>query len=151
MSPEQVVAIRTMIKEAWPYAKLDSDTGDEVWFVILQEYKYKPMYDAVIHFIKGGNKFAPSLPELIKLYEEFNQVELSEVVQFMEEKGYFNDPDGSDAETAMWNHQKRLNKTMMFIESGTVPEWLQRDINKYYRMLHPTKIDGDNKKQLETR
>ncbi|MDR4969083.1 MAG: replicative helicase loader/inhibitor [Acholeplasmataceae bacterium] len=148
MTAEEVVVIRTMINGAYPHSKLEGGTGDEVWYVLLKEYKFKPMYDALIAHIKNGNKFAPTVAELISVYKDYEIVRLNEVVRYMEKRGYFDDPEGSPEEIASWNKYNRLNKTMKFIENNTVPQWLQEDINKYYRELHPLQIDNKETKRI---
>ena len=147
MNSKEVITIRTFIKEAYPYSKLESDTGDDVWFVLLKEYKFATVYETLIEYIKNGNKFAPSIAELIHLSKDKDTLKLNEVVAYMEEKGYFDDEEVLSAEAAMWNKENRLRKTMSYIERGIVPEWLQKDINKYYREMNPLKL-GDEKKQI---
>ena len=141
MTIKEVITLRTFIKESYPYSKLENESGDDVWYVLLKDYKFKNVYEALIDYIKEGNKFAPSIAELISLSKTKEKIFLNEVVQYMDEQGYFDDKKVLNAEVAMWNKESRIKKTMSFIERDAVPEWLQKDINKYYRELHPPKLN----------
>lgn len=149
MTAEEIIIIRTFINEAYPYVKMDKPEGDDVWFVLLQDYKFKKMHNAVVDHIKYNGKFAPSISDLINRYEANKNIELNEVIQYMDDQGCFDDPSDSPAELAIFNHDNRLRKAMMWINNGTVPDWLQKDINKNYKNMKKTRIHNKKVRLLE--
>lgn len=151
MNAKEVIVIRTLIKESYPYVKMDNEQGDEIWFILFQEYQFKPMYEALINYIKQGNKFAPSAAELIKMHDNFNTLLINDVIAAMDVDGYFDDPEGTAAELAMFNHKNRLRKAVMWIERGLGPDWFIKDYLKYYGNMYPQHIGNNSIKKLERR
>jgi hypothetical protein len=148
MKPAEVIIIREIIKESYPYAKMDNERGDDVWYMLLKDYKFEPMNEVLINYIKQGNKFAPSIAELISLYTMFYKQQATGVVAEMDNDGYFDDPPGTAAETAIWNHNNRLRKAIMWSESGNMPDWFREDYMKYKNRLYPQQITTGKAKML---
>ena len=148
MKPAEVIVLREIIKESYPYAKMENERGDDVWYMLLQEYKFQPMHDALIAYIKQGNKFAPGVAELITMYKNFDRLQATGVIAAMDNDGYFNDPEGTPAETAIWNHKNRLRKAIMWSESGVMPDWFRKVYMEYYERLYPQQITTRKAKML---
>ena len=149
MKAKEIIVLKTFITESYPYVKMDNPEGDDVWYIMLKEYKFKKMQKVLMDYIKSGKKFAPGIADLIKLYEDNTIVELNDIISFMEEQGYFDDINPIDAEWAMWNKENRLKKAMMWIENDNVPSWLQKDINKYYKLIKTEKITSGSVAKIE--
>lgn len=150
MTAEGVIALRTIIKETYPLVKMESQEGDEVWYLLLQEYDFEPMQLALLEYIKSGNKFPPSAADLIRLYE-FHDPKTNLLLEYMDSKGYFNDPRGTRADIAQFNYENRKRKAMWWIKNRSIPEWLQKDLDKYSIMMQKewgNKIPIDPKQHL---
>lgn len=68
MNEKQALAIKQYCEGAYPNMKKD-DSTDLVWIDMLQSYDFNGIMQSVKKHIYSGNKFAPSLAELIKGYE----------------------------------------------------------------------------------
>ena len=68
MNDGQALAIKTYCEGAYPNMKKDSN-ADLVWIDMLKDYEYNGILMSVKKHILSGNKFAPSLAEIIKGYE----------------------------------------------------------------------------------
>ncbi|NCC19098.1 MAG: hypothetical protein EOM29_09190 [Bacteroidia bacterium] len=131
MKPAEIVILKEFIKSAYPSYKDESATSDAVWYEMLHDEDYQGAMMAVKKYIREGNKFPPTLAELIKGCEgvvlEFNNA----VLQAMDKDGYFSD----DGEYSDWNYENRKRKAMMWISKDypkeSVPEWFTKDYRKY--------------------
>lgn len=149
MKPTEVIVIREIIKESYPYAKMENVRGDDVWYMLLKEYKFEPMRQVLIEYIKKGSKFAPSIADLISMYSMFYKQQATGIVAEMDNDGYFDDPEGTPAEMAIWNHNNRLRKAIMWSESGNGPDWFKKDYQEYHDKLYPQQIETSTIKRLE--
>lgn len=149
MKAAEVIVLRETIKETYPYAKMDNERGDDVWYMILKEYKFEPMYEALLNYIKQGKKFAPGVADLIAMYNTFYKEQATGIIAEMDTDGYFDDPEGTPAELAIWNHNNRLRKAIMWSKSGNGPEWFMKDYEVYRKRLYPQQIDNSHQKRLQ--
>ena len=96
------------------------------YYEFLQEYNYETFKTAVKNIIRKS-KFMPKINELIEECENYKERTKFEVLDFMKEKGYFK---------SIIEYEKATS----FMERNIVPEWLQRDINEYYKMMKQDKL-----------
>ena len=109
------------------YGKEYSPIECEQHYDFLKEYSYETFVAAIKSIIKKS-KFLPKITELLEECEKYKEHIKFEVLDFMKEKGYFKAPI-------------EYEKASSFMERGIVPEWLQRDINKYYKMMKQEVLD----------
>ena len=68
MDNSQALTIKAYCEGAYPNMKKD-DTYDVVWFDMLKDYQYQGIMQSVKKYIMAGNKFPPTIAELIQGYE----------------------------------------------------------------------------------
>ena len=91
------------------------------YYDFLKEYSDNTLTKAIKNIIRTS-KFLPKINELIDECEKCKEQVRFDVLEFMRQQGYFKDTT-------------EYEKASLFMERGIVPEWLQRDINKYYMMM----------------
>lgn len=152
MEAEQVIMIRAIINESYPYVKMDKQEGDEVWFLMLQDYSYDLMINCLKNYIKNGNKFAPSIAELIELHDKRKESFRHPLVDFMLDKGYFDDVDDKGnkifGEVASWNRDKRVKKHNMWLLEDRVPSIFKADLEKYQKMMQQEELQYTERKMI---
>lgn len=119
MTQEELVKGLTYLGMA--YGKEYSKVECEQHYDFLREYNYETFVKAIKNIIKKS-KFLPKITELLEECDICKEQARFEVLEFMRSKGYFKDTSEYD-------------KASLFMERGLVPEWLQRDINEYYKMM----------------
>ena len=98
-----------------------------LYYDFLKEYSDKTLTAAIKNIIKTS-KFLPKITEIIEECEKCKEQAVFEILDFMNRKGYFKAPIEYD-------------KATLFMERGNVPEWLQKDINEYYKMMNQTTLE----------
>ena len=93
----------------------------ELYYDFLQEFNYQTFVSAIKNLIRRS-KFIPKVNELLEECNNCKEVTKIKVIEFMNSKGYFKTP-------------REYDKTVMWLEKGIVPDWLQSDINKYYKLM----------------
>ena len=66
----------------------------------------------------------------------------------MRESGYFYLSYRPDHKLDEVQATRNYMKVLSFIERGIIPDWLQEDINYYYRKMNNIKIEGKANKLL---
>lgn len=115
--------------------KDDDESSDAVWFDMLRNEDYQGIMLALKSYIRAGNKYPPSIGELLKGYDnqilEFNNA----VLETMERDGYFADSEVTDPEVARFNYENRKRKAMMWASRDYpkehIPEWFLKDYKSY--------------------
>lgn len=115
--------------------KDDDESSDAVWFDMLRNEDYQGIMLALKSYIRAGNKYPPSIGELLKGYDnqilEFNNA----VLETMERDGYFADGEAVDSEVARFNYDNRKRKALMWASKDYpkehVPEWFLKDYKAY--------------------
>lgn len=152
MKAEQVIMIRAIVNESYPYVKMDKEEGDEVWFLMLQDYNYELIQKSLIEYIKNGNKFAPSIADLIRLHDAKKENFRHPLIEFMFDKGYFDDIDGDGNkiynELASWNRDKRVKKHNMWLLEDRMPPIFKDDIEKYRKMMEQEELQYAERKLI---
>lgn len=125
MTEQELVKGLTYLGTAYgkEYTKLEC----EQHYDFLKEYSYETFVAAIKSIIKKS-KFLPKITELLEECENYKEQKRFEVLEFMKEKGYF-------------KHPNEYEKATSFMEKGIIPEWLQNDINKYYKQMVNNKLE----------
>lgn len=114
------------------YKQEFSKTETEVYYDFLKEYSYQTFVNAIKNIIKTS-KFLPKINEIIEACESCKEHIKFEVLEYMNNAGYFKSPI-------------EYEKATLFMERGVVPSWLQEDINKYYKNMLGSRLE--HKEQL---
>lgn len=134
MKQSEVIIIRRYIKNSFSIMKDDDDSSDAVWFDMLQHEDYNGILSSLKRYIRDGNKYPPSIGELIKGYNvmvlEFNNA----VLDAMDKDGYFSSGD-DDPTVERLNYDKRKRKAIMWASKDypkeAVPDWFLKDYKDY--------------------
>jgi len=134
MTREQVLSIKKYVEGAYQTVKSDID-NDLVWIDMLKNEEYYGILESAKKYIRAGNKFPPTIGELIQGYEividEFNKI----VFDMMADDGYFVDRVSKDQEVREWNTQKRTKQTKIWLSKNYpkeyIPQWFLDDWQKY--------------------
>ena len=119
MKKEEMVKGLTYLGLAYNYQYTQEEC--ELYYDFLQDYHYQTFVAAVKNLIRRS-KFIPKVNELIDECNNCKEVSKIKVIEYMNSKGYF-------------KTSREYDKTIVFMERGIVPDWLQADINKYYKMM----------------
>lgn len=121
------------------YGKEYSQAETQQMYEFLKEYNYQTMINAVNSIIRKS-KFAPKISELIEECENCKSTTRFKVVKYMKDSGYFKicEYGEIDDEHAARNYEK----VMRWLERGIVFDWLQEDINYYYKLMKQEKLSG---------
>lgn len=124
------------------YGKTFTQQECELHYDFLREYNYETFVKAIKNIIKKS-KFLPKINELIDECNNCKQNIKYEVVKFMLKSGYFKkgDYEELDFEQELRNYEK----TKKFINENNVPEWLQKDINYYYKLMKQDRLVNNQK------
>lgn len=125
MTKEELVKGLTYLGTA--YGKEYTTIELEQHYDFLREYSYETFVAAIKSIIRKS-KFLPKITELLEECEKFKEQIKFNVIEFMNSKGYF-------------KHIREYEKATDFMTRGIVPEWLQEDINKYYKMMKQETLD----------
>lgn len=127
------------------YNKEYSQAETMQMYEFLKEYNYQTFTKAIKNIIKTS-KFVPKIADLIEESEKQKETKRIEVIEYMRKSGYFNTSSYGeiDEDHATLNY----NKTIMWLEQGTVPSWLQEDINRYYRKMDKVQLQHEQNNLL---
>jgi hypothetical protein len=125
MKQEELVKGLTYLGAA--YGKEYSKMECEQHYDFLQEYSYDTFVTAIKNIIRTS-KFLPKITELMEACESAKGQVKFEVIEYMNSIGYFKSPI-------------EYEKATHFMESGIVPEWLQKDINEHYKMMINNRLE----------
>lgn len=90
----------------------------KIYYDFLKKYDYE-IYKISIKNIIKQESFAPKINKIIEECEKNEDKIEYMVIEKMKEKGYF-------------KNVNEYEKTINFVKNGTIPEWLKKDIKKYY-------------------
>jgi len=147
MTQQEVIFVKNYIKGAYPNIK-DDTTSDAVWYDLLKSEEYYGILQSVKNYIRSGNKYAPTLSEIIAGYELIVLEYQNEIIQRMDKDGYFNDGETSPYEIASWNKKNRMRKANVWASRDypkeKIPDWFKRDYQRY-EDLFKQKYFGETK------
>ena len=109
------------------YGKEFTQQECELYYEFLREYNIETFKAAIKNIIRTS-KFLPKINELIEECDRCREQVKYDVLEFMNDKGYFKAPI-------------EYEKASLFMERGNVPEWLQKDINEYYKMMRQATLE----------
>lgn len=98
-----------------------------LYYDFLKEYSDKTLIIAIKNIIRKS-KFLPKITEILEECEKYKEQMVFGILDHMSQKGYFKAPI-------------EYEKATLFMERGCVPEWLQRDINEYYRLINQATLE----------
>lgn len=116
------------------YGKEFTQQECELYYEFLREYSNETFKTAVKNIIRSS-KFLPKINELIEACDNAKEQVKFDVLEFMRDKGYFKAPI-------------EYEKASLFMERGNVPEWLQKDINEYYKMMRQETLGYEEQKLI---
>lgn len=125
MKQEELVKGLTYLGMA--YGKEYSKMECEQHYDFLKSYNYETFIAAIKNIIKTS-KFLPKITDLITACDNAKTIVRCDVLEYMNKLGYFKTPN-------------EYSKTILFMERGIVPGWLQDDINKYYKQMVNNRLD----------
>lgn len=128
------------------YNKTYSQLETTMMYDFFQEYNYETFIAAVKNIVRTSS-FIPKVADLIKECDKCRTLKKNEVAKFMLDEGYFN--MGGYCELTDEHAYRNYNKTLMWIERGTVPDWLQEDINYYYLKMKNKALGNSQQELLE--
>ena len=133
------------------YGKEYSQAETQQMYEFLKEYSYQTIIDAVKNIIRTS-KFAPKISELIEECENCKSSSRNEVLKYMRETGYFKlgiiRENGEQIILTDEHAIRNYEKASRFLERGIIPDWLQEDINYYYKLMKQEKLSGTTTKLL---
>ena len=133
------------------YGKEYSQAETQQMYEFLKEYSYQTIIDAVKNIIKTS-KFVPKISELIEECENCKSASRNEVLKYMREAGYFKlgiiRENGEQIILTDEHAARNYEKATRFLERGIIPDWLQEDINYYYKLMKQEKLSGTTTKLL---
>jgi hypothetical protein len=131
MTELEIISIKKYVKGAYPNMK-DTEISNIVWIDLLQDEEYYGILQSVKNYIKDGNKFPPTVGEVIKGYNLIINKFRDDILNKMEDDGVFDDPDSTDIEIAMWNKKNRKRKTLIWSANlSKAPEWFVKIYKSY--------------------
>jgi hypothetical protein len=119
------------------------------WYERFKNYEFEPFY-SMIGKIK--NKMMPNAIELEELCEQELVNRSFQILDVMWQNGYFK--NGSYGELAPEQQSRNFEKAMMWLNTGVIPEWFQKDMDKYQKKQLPGSTenmigDKDGRKNLQ--
>lgn len=128
------------------YNKTYSQLETSMMYDFFKEYNYETFTAAIKNIVRTSS-FIPKVADLIKECDNCRVSKKNEVAKFMLDEGYFN--RGGYCELSDEHAYRNYNKTLMWIERGTVPDWLQEDINYYYLKMKNKALENNQQTLLE--
>lgn len=151
MTKQEYAQIKAYVLGAFPQMK-NNDFSDAVWYDFLKEEEYYGILQSVKNYIKQGNKFPPTVGEVVNGYELIVQDFNNEVLRLMEESGYFDDAEETDYEVAAWNKKNRKRKAFIWLSNSfpkeAIPDWFKNDYHEYEKVIKAKYFATNNRKQL---
>jgi hypothetical protein len=102
------------------------------WYERFKDYEFEPFYSMIL---KIKNKMMPNAIELEALCEQELVNENFKILDLMWKDGYFK--YGSYGELAPEQQSRNFEKAMMWLNTGVIPEWFQKDMEEYRQKMIP--------------
>ena len=96
------------------------------WYERFKNYEFEPFYSMIL---KIKNRIMPNAIELEALCEQELVNENFKILDLMWADGYFK--NGSYGELAPEQQSRNFEKAMMWLNTGVIPEWFQKDMDEY--------------------
>ena len=122
-------------------------TNDQlvIWYDMFKDVNIDD-FDQAIKELSRESQYMPNSNILLEKCSQINIRNISQVVQFMYEDGYFHKGvERLSDEQA----NRNFDKTMMWIEKGIVPSFLEEDINSYLSKYKQSKLENKERLKLQ--
>ena len=122
-------------------------TNDQliIWYEMFKDVKIED-FNQAIKEISRESQYMPNANVLLKKCSRINIRNISQIVQFMYEDGYFH----KGLERLSDEHANRnFDKTMMWIEKGIIPLFLEDDIKSYLSKYKQSKLEKNERLKLQ--
>lgn len=133
------------------YNKEFTQNEIKVYYDFLKNYNIDTLKIAIKNII-SKSKYAPKISELIEECENCKSSSRNEVLKYMREAGYFKlgiiRSNGEQIILTDEHAMRNYEKASRFLERGIVPDWLQEDINYYYKLMKQEKLSGSSQQLL---
>lgn len=116
-------------------------------YEFVKEYEYEVFIRATKDIIRTS-KFLPKIADLIEVCEKQKEEKRVEVIDYMKECGYFYLSYRPEHKLDEAQATRNYLKAKTFIERGIIPDWLQEDINYYYKLMKQEKLSMSENKML---
>ena len=114
-------------------------------YEFVKEYNYETFVKAINSIIRTS-KFVPKIAELIEECEKCKSSTKIEVIEYMKDSGYFKlgiiRTNGEQIMLSDEHASRNYIKAITMIQRGIVPDWLQEDINYYYKLMKQERLTG---------
>lgn len=129
------------------YGKEYSQLECQQIYEFVKEYEYEVFIRATKDIIRTS-KFLPKIADLIEACEKQKEEKRVEVIDYMKECGYFYLSYRPEHKLDEAQATRNYLKVKTFIERGIIPDWLQEDINYYYKLMKQEKLSMSENKML---
>lgn len=122
-------------------------TNDQlvIWYEMFKDVSIDDFNQAIKEILRES-QYMPNANILLEKCSQINIRNISQIVQFMYEDGYFH----SGVEKLSDEHaNKNFDKTMMWIEKGIIPSFLEEDINSYLVKYKQSKLYNKERLRLQ--
>lgn len=154
MTVEQVITLRKYIDGAYPQQRQrtreEIEDADTVWFDLLKGEDFHLAMQSVKNYIRSGNNFPPSISLILEGCKAVVLQYNNRVLEMMDSDGYFNNTAETDIETRRIRKQKAEIWVSNNYPKELIPEWFQRDYQRYERivkqsLINSKALNGDEK------
>lgn len=133
------------------YNKEFTQNEIKVYYDFLKNYNIDTLKIAIKSII-SKSKYAPKISELIEECDNCKSSLRNEVLKYMRETGYFKlgiiRENGEQIILTDEHAMRNYEKASRFLERGIIPDWLQEDINYYYKLMKQEKLSGSSQQLL---
>ena len=122
-------------------------TNDQliIWYEMFKNVNVDD-FNQAIKELSRESQYMPNANILFEKCSQINIRNITQIVQYMYEDGYFH----KGVESLSDEHANRnFDKCMMWIEKGIVPSFLKDDINSYLTKYKQSKLENTERLQLK--
>ena len=127
MTENEVLAVKTYAEGAYPQMKSEK-ASDFVWVDMLSPYDLNTAMVSLQTYIKSGNRFPPTVADIIKGCGEAQKNQDEEFIAYLDNLGMFREA-GEDDEVSRWNKDNREQKARNWLahplREKAWPEWFR--------------------------
>ena len=141
MTVQEVMLIKKYAEGAYPQMKQD-EGNDLVWIDMFSPYEFLGIKTALQNHIRSGNKFPPTIAELIKGYEVLLDTFHEDILNRMIQDNVF---EGDE-----WNKSKNIEKARAWLSHPmkVMPDWFKTIYLQYRNQIATQFFNPVYQKQL---
>ncbi len=98
----------------------------EIYYEYLNGYSFELLKKAIKEIVKTS-KFSPKVSDLIDMCEKVKKEKKYYILELMKKDNYF-------------KTTTEFEKALRYLESGIIPDWFKKDIDKYIPKLKEQKL-----------